>query len=164
MVRDTFSQIVRVGLIILGVAVVLCYMEYAWFAPGRVPPCDPARLPKGHICLETALKDWGDRIVWVDARSKRSAEHERDLGYMLHALGRSFPIRKDAEFEELKAAAMPRLHQAGFQGECIIVFCGQDCTSSQEIADDLAQYGLAAPVFVLEGGWDAIKRDGRLLK
>ena len=68
--KDTFAQLIRLGLIILALAVVLYWVDAAWFAPRRLPACVQAELPEGRMCLETVRAKYGDKVVWVDARNE----------------------------------------------------------------------------------------------
>lgn len=139
------------GACILGA--ILAGIDYFFLAPGRVPACDSAKLKPGYICPEEAQTKWGTKIIWIDARSMDAFERST----LKVNPARIYPIRNDEKAQELIAAAMPRLHQAGFSKECIIVFCDKDCASSADVADKLRSFGLKAPIFVLEGGWDALK-------
>lgn len=158
--RDTFGQLVILGLVIVLVALGLWYVDATYFAPGRMPPCRQENLSPDRLCLETALRQWGDRIVWIDARDQNSYER----GHILLAEGRMFPLRKGAEYEELLNQALERLLDAGERHECVIVFCGHNCSSAEEIAANLRELGMIeAPIYVLEDGWDRIKQNPSLV-
>lgn len=158
--RDTFGQLVLLGLIIVLVALGLWYVDSAYFAPDRMPPCRQENLPQGYVCLENVMRDWGDRIVWIDARDQSSFER----GHILLAEGRMFPLRKGSDYEELLNQALERLLDANEQSECIVVFCGHNCSSASEIADSLRELGMIeAPIYILEDGWDRIKKSPKLV-
>ena len=149
------SQFFRLGLIILGVGGCLWWLDGAYFAPNRLPACVAAELPEGHVCLEETLKQWGKKIVWVDARSLSDYE----VSHLQLAENRMFAIRPGSEKDAQVDAAADRLIQCAERGECIVVFCSQDCSKAEDIAKDLRELGLIeAPVYVLEGGWDAIQQ------
>lgn len=160
--KDTFSQVVRIGFGIVALAVALFGADALWFAPKRLPACVPEELEEGRICLETVLKGWIDRqepgkykIVWVDARS----ENDYELHHLVMSEGRVFPVRPGAHMQQLLDAAIERLMEAEERGECIVVFCTRACNSSTEIAAAIRNTGLVhAPIYVLEGGWDALKK------
>lgn len=155
--KDTLMQFVRLGIIILVVGFVLFWADKTWFAPRRIPPCVQAQLPKGRMCLETLRRQYHDKIVWVDARSQSDFE----LNHLVFSDNRMFPIRKGADLEQLRDAALSRLMEAQERGECIAVFCTGDCGAAEEIAGELRSLGLIdAPIYALEGGWDAIKAAG----
>ncbi len=155
--KDTFAQLIRLGFIILALAVVLYWVDAAWFAPRRLPACVQAELPEGRVCLETVRAQYGDKVVWIDARS----ESDFEINRLLFNDNRMFPIRPGAQKQELLDAAVERLLQAGERGECILVFCTNDCSSSEDIARELRELQLTeAPVYVLEGGWEVLKAAG----
>lgn len=160
--KDTFSQVVRIGFGIVLLAIVLGGVDALWFAPGRLPGCDPATLPEGRICLEMVLKSQMNprepgkyNIVWVDARS----ENDYELHHLVFAEDRMFPVRPGADMQRLLDAAIERLIDAEARGECIVVFCTRSCNAAEEIAEEIRRTGLVqAPIYVLEGGWDALKK------
>lgn len=155
--KDTLMQFVRLGIIILMVGFVLFWADKTWFAPHRVPPCVQAQLPPGRMCLENLRRQYRDNMVWVDARS----ESDFELNHLLFGDNRMFPIRKGADMEQLTDAALARLMEAQERGECIVVFCKGDCGAAEEIAAELRALGLIeAPIYTLEGGWDALKAAG----
>ena len=62
-------------------------------------------------------------------------------------------------------AAIDRMVSAEKRGEKVVVFCTRDCASAEDVAARLRELGLiSAPIFVLEGGWDALKADGSLVR
>ena len=155
--KDTFAQLIRLGFIILAVAVVLYWVDTAWFAPRRLPACVQSELPEGRVCLESVRTQHGDKVVWIDARS----ESDFEINHLLFNDNRMFPIRPGAQKQELMDAAVERIMEAGDRGECILVFCTNDCTSSEDIARELRELQITeAPIYVLEGGWDVLKAAG----
>ncbi|MBQ3218792.1 MAG: rhodanese-like domain-containing protein [Akkermansia sp.] len=155
--KDTFAQLIRLGFVILALAVVLYWVDTAWFAPRRLPVCVQTELPTGRVCLETVRAQYGDKVVWIDARS----ESDFEINHLLFNDNRMFPIRPGAQKQELMDAAVERLMEAGDRGECILVFCTNDCTSSEDIARELRELQITeAPIYVLEGGWDVLKAAG----
>lgn len=160
--KDTFTQVIRLGLCIVALAIGLYAADAFIFAPDRLPPCVQENLPPGRICLENLLKTWQSkqgrdhyRIVWIDARS----ESDYELHHLMMNEDRVFPIRPGAEMQQLMDAAIERMMDAEQRDECIVVFCTADCSSSAEIADELRRFGLIkAPIYVLEGGWAALKK------
>ena len=155
--KDTFTQAIRLGVYILILAFVLGWADVVFFAPRRQPACVQDKLPRGRICPETLAAQYGDRVVWVDARSQ--ADYE--LNHLMLADNRMFPIRKGAEMQQQIDAAIGRMLEAAEQGECIVVFCTAECTASEEIADELRGLGIIeAPIYTLHGGWDSLKSSG----
>ena len=157
--RGTIEQALRLGFIILGLAVVIYGLDALVFAPRRMPPCMQEQLPPGRICLDSLLQRYGNKVVWIDARS----EADFELNHLMLSENRMFPIRKGSAMQEQVDAAMERLLAAKDLGECIVVFCTVDCGSSTEVAEHLRSLGIIeAPVYVLEGGWDILRRDTKL--
>lgn len=155
--KDTFTQLIRLGFVILAVAVVLYWVDSAFFAPRRLPACVQAELSEGRVCLETVRMEYGDKVVWVDARS----ESDFEVNHLMFNDNRMFPIRPGARRQELLDAAVERLMAAGEKDECIVVFCTNECTSSEDIARELRSLELTeAPIYVLEGGWEVLKAAG----
>lgn len=155
--KDSFTQLIRLGIIISALAVVLYWVEVAWFAPQRLPACVQAELPEGRVCLETVRVKFGDKVVWIDARS----ESDFEINHLMFNDNRMFPIRPGARRQEQVDAAVERLMQAGERGECVLVFCTNDCTASEDIARELRELQVTeAPIYVLEGGWDVLKAAG----
>lgn len=158
--KDTFTQLVRLGVVIAALAVVLYWVDSAYFAPRRLPACVPSQLPEGRICLETLRTQWRGKVVWIDARS----ESDYEVNHLLFKDNRMFPIRSGVHKQELMDAAMERLIEAHERGECIVVFCTHECTASTEIAEELRGLGLIdAPIYVLQGGWAALEEGGMVL-
>lgn len=155
--KDTFTQAIRLGIYILLLAFVLGWADRLIFAPRRQPVCVQESLPAGRICPETLAAQYGDRVVWVDARSQGDYE----LNHLMLSENRMFPIRKGPEMEQQIDAAIGRMLEAADNEECIVVFCTAECTASEEIADELRALGLIdAPIFTLHGGWDSLKAAG----
>ena len=155
--KDTFTQAIRLGIIMLILAFVLGWVDAFVFAPRRLPACVQEKLPAGRICLETLATRHQNKVVWVDARSQADFE----LNHLMLPDNRMFPIRKGPEMQQQIDAAIGRLLEAAERGECIVVFCTNECTASEEIAAELRELGmLEAPVYVLEGGWEVLKASG----
>ena len=155
--KDTFTQAIRLGIIILLLACVLGWADAVFFAPRRLPACVQSKLPEGRICLETLRTRHQDRVVWIDARSQSDFE----LNHLMLAENRMFPIRKGAEMQQQIDAAIGRMLEAAERQECIVVFCTAECTASEEIAAELRELGLIeAPIYTLHGGWDALRAAG----
>ncbi len=158
--KDTFTQLIRLGFIIVALACVLYWVDATFFAPKRLPACVQAELPEGRVCFETLAAHGLEKIIWIDARS----ESDYEVNHLMLSENRAFPIRKGAQFQQQVDAAIDRLISAGERGEYVVVFCADDCSSSEEIASELRALGLvSAPIYTLEGGWAALKASGRLV-
>ena len=152
--KDTFTQAIRLGIIMLILAIVLGWADVVLFAPGRLPACVQEKLPAGPVCMETLASRYQNRVVWVDARSQADFE----LNHLMLPDNRMFPIRKGPEMQQQIDAAVARLLEAHERGECVVVFCTNDCSSAEDIAAELRALGMIdAPIYTLEGGWDALK-------
>ncbi len=159
--RDTFLQLIRLGIAIVALAALLFWADRAFFAPKRLPACVQGELPEGRVCLDTLRAQGLDKVIWIDARS----ESDFEVNHIMMAENRSFPIRPGAQFDHQVDAAIDRLVGAGERGEVVVVFCTRSCESAEGIATRLRELGLIeAPVYVLEGGWDALKADGTLVR
>jgi hypothetical protein len=155
--KDTWTQALRLGIYMLILAFVLGWADAFVFAPQRMPACVQEQLPAGRICPETLAAQYGDRVVWIDARSQSDFE----LNHLMLAENRMFPIRKGAEMQQLIDAAIGRMLEAAEKGECIVVFCTAECTASEEIAAEIRELGLIdAPIYTLQGGWAALQAAG----
>ncbi len=158
--KDTFLQALRLGIAIVAVAFLLYWVDAAFFAPGRLPACRQEQLPEGRICLDTLHAQGISKVIWIDARS----ESDYEINHLMLSDNRAFPIRAGAQYEQQVDAAIDRLVSAAERGEKVVVFCTRDCSSAETIADRLRGLGMIdAPIYVLEGGWDALKQDGTLV-
>ena len=158
--KDSLAQFIKIGLIILGLSIILAWLDTRIFEPNRMPPCQQDQLAEHHICLEKLLKDWSDKIVWIDARNQNDFE----VNHLRLPDNRMFQIQSGDEMQQQIDAAIARLLEAGEKGECVVVFCSMGCSKANDVAAELRQLGLIdAPVFILERGWDAIKKDNSLL-
>ena len=65
------------------------------------------------------------------------------------------------EFIKVNAEAIKPLLEAAERNECSVVFCTAECTASEEIAAELRELGLIeAPIYTLQGGWNALRAAG----
>ena len=158
--KDTFTQFIRLGIAILLLAMVLYWVDATWYAPDRLPTCVQANLPANRICLETVHNQYNNKAVWIDARSASDYEIHR----LILSDAPVYPIRKGPDMAHQIDAAIASMLEAADTGACIVIFCKGDCTASEEIAAELRNLGIIeAPIYTLEGGWDALKADGMLL-
>ncbi len=155
--RETIFQALR---LLIGATLLACaiaYIDFRWLEPNRTPPCNQSELPEGRICLKNVLMQWSNaKIVWIDARNQDAFER----GTIKN--GQVLSIRNDEKAADLLAKALPALHQAGVDGKCIVVFCDRSCNAATDIAEMLRNFQLQAPIYVLEGGWDEIRKDPSL--
>ena len=159
--RDALSTALKLLLVILLLAVGIAVLDLRVIQPLRTPPCNPELLEEGHVCLSQVLKDWPGKIVWIDARNQDDFER--------HTITQApvYPVRPaDDNYQELLAGAMEALMTAEDKGYCIVIFCSRDCNSSTAVANELKkpEYGIRAPVFILEGGWDELHKEPSLVQ
>ena len=158
--RDAFSSALKLLLAVFLLAVGVAALDLRVIQPFRTPPCNPETLEEGHVCLSQVLKKWPGKILWIDARKQDDFER--------HTVTRApvYPIRPaDANYQELLANAMEALMTAEDRGFCIVIFCSRDCTSSAAVANELKkpENGIRAPIFILEGGWDELRKEPSLV-
>jgi rhodanese-related sulfurtransferase len=119
--------------------------------PNRLFRCDPASLKQDEVCLESIPA--GADVLWVDARSRRDWEKSGVPGSLLWNLD---PVEDMQAFEAaaaVRVVATPR----------VIVYCGdENCGVSRQIAGRIRGLDLGAEVFVLRGGWRALREAGRV--
>ena len=114
------------------------------FATALLHPKRPAftdTIREGEIAVADARRSPSD-YLWIDARSAaRFAER--------HVPG-ALPLNEDA-WDEL----LPAVLQGWPTGRPAIVYCdSRECEASEDVAKRLRAFGVA-PVFVLQGGWEA---------
>ena len=157
---DGFRQFVRLGLLMVPLALALYWADEWFFAPGRLPACVQENVPEGHLCPDMLLTlPPSATVVWIDARS----ESDFDVRHLELKGNDMFPVRPGEQKQELLDRAVARLTELGPEDR-VVVFCSGGCSSSEEIAADLRELGLEAPVYVLEGGWEALKNRPDLLR
>jgi len=90
-----------------------------------------------------AAKALGNRVVWVDARAASDFEKTHVPG--------ALSLNEDAWSEQL-----PALLDAWSPEKTVVVYCSSlSCHTSREVANRLRDEVQLAPVFVLQGGWEA---------
>ena len=158
-VKDSFTQFVRLGLVILALGMVLYWVEVTWFAEARIV-CDQEALDreaKRHMCWQTLMQQYGkDRILWLDARPLADYEVNHLAGT------NTYPFRPDNKQEQFDFLA--NKFDSFPQDRCIVVFCTGACTASEDMVAFLRSEecdldeNLRERIFVLDGGWDVIRQ------
>jgi rhodanese-related sulfurtransferase len=111
------------------------------FHPKR-PAWSAETLAPGEVALPTAL-GWGDKVLWLDARSEKEFDASHIPGGML--------LNED-DWDDL----LPRMLAAWRPGRIIVVYCSSlRCQASQEVAERLRKEARLPEVYVLKGGWEA---------
>lgn len=159
--RDAFSTALKLVLVVFLLAVGIAVLDLRLIQPRRTPPCNPELLEEGHVCLTQILESWPGKIIWIDARKQDDFER--------HTVNQApvYPIRPaDNDYQDLLAKAMEALMTAKHKGYCIVIFCSRDCSSSAAVANELKkpEYGIEAPIFILEGGWDELVKEPSLVQ
>ena len=92
-------------------------------------------------------RSWSADAIWIDARPQDEFEREHVPGALL--------LNED-RWNEL----LPQVLAIWAPEKRIIVYCGSEsCGSSREIAHRLRKEAGLTNVFVLEGGWEAWKKE-----
>lgn len=120
-------------------------------APDRNFICVQADLEEHHVCLETVAKEWLGDVLWVDARSQ--SEFTKD-----HIRGALWISETDAEQQLAEPENMQQIGMSGVNGQKLVVYCATDaCGSSEVVAGKIRETGFHSEVYVLQGGWKALK-------
>ena len=99
----------------------------------------------GEIRAGTA-RIWGEKVLWVDARSRKRYELEHIPGAIL--------LNED-EWER----CVPEFLDAWSPDKTIVVYCdGGRCEASHAVAARLREELQLESVYVLKGGWDAWRK------
>ena len=94
-------------------------------------------------------RSWSADAIWVDARPQEEFEREHVPGALL--------LNED-RWNEL----VPQVLAVWAPDKRVVVYCSTDgCGSSREIAHRLRKEAGLTNVFVLEGGWEAWKKEGK---
>ena len=91
--------------------------------------------------LQTAL-GWGDKVLWLDARTK--AEYGK--GHIPGAM-----LLNEDDWDGL----LPRVLAAWNKDRIIVVYCSRGCNAGREVAGRLREDAQLPQVYVLKGGWEA---------
>lgn len=168
LVKSFILSSFALGIIVGGVTAGIWYYHTHLKKYERVV-CDPEKLEPGFVCLKTVLEDWKKNVILVDTRTQdqfeRSAVIEGDGEWSILEMP-VVPLRNEEGGEEMKGKAMPLFLQAHSKGQKIVVFCDKSCSSSKEVAAELRKpdLGIDAPVYILEGGWESLWREIKVLK
>jgi len=131
-----------------------------WLVSGR-PSGDPivelkkVELKKGEILLSEALKDGGENVVWIDARSAESWRKERMKG----------SINITMQSDENLGDQLARHTDALFSAKRVIVYCDDvHCTVSHDMSkklkgEDYRDF-IAGEILVLQGGMVVLRDAG----
>ncbi len=99
------------------------------------------RKREGEITVAAGMENAAN-YFWIDARSAAHFQNRHIPG--------ALPLNEDA-WDEL----LPAVLQAWPSRQPAIVYCdSRECEASGDVAKRLREFGVA-PVFVLQGGWEA---------
>ena len=125
-------------ILLLALAPALC----AGFLHPRRPAWGETPLAQGEVLVSTA-KEWGDQVLWIDARKQDLYEKEHIPGALL--------LNED-EWDDLLVKILPEWNP----GRRVVVYCGgETCQPSHDVAERLRNQVGWKEVYVLKGGWEA---------
>lgn len=102
--------------------------------------------PPGEEVVLSMAESWGDKVLWVDARSRAKFERGHIAGAVL--------LNED-EWDRLA----PAFFDAWMPDKIVVVYCdGGSCDASHDVARRLRNDFKIENVHVLKGGWDAWPR------
>ena len=105
-------------------------------------PWNAPTLKEGEVRLEQA-RDWGDSVIWVDARP----DEQFASGHIPLAV----QLNQD-RWDEL----FPQFLEKWSPDKRVVVYCSTlSCALSHEVAHRLRTQGGLPEVYVLNGGWEA---------
>lgn len=117
--------------------------------PVRKVVCDPATLKPDEVCLQQVSLT--DKIIWVDARSRKEWEKNGLPGSVLWSLEANEDMQAFEADIAMRILETPR----------VIVYCGSEaCGLSREVAERIRNLQLGAEVSVLHGGWRVLSEAG----
>lgn len=119
--------------------------------PARSHLCDPATRKADEICL-SEITNQSD-ILWVDARSRGAWQKN---GLPSSILWNLDPTEDMQAFEANNAEKIAAAQR-------VVIYCGdENCGTSRQVAERIRKLDLGPQVFVLNGGWRALKDAGRV--
>jgi rhodanese-related sulfurtransferase len=129
-------------LLLLVLAFVPAIGEALYFR-GRVSWQSP--VPSSERVTVEQAKSWGSRVQWIDARPDREFAHEH-----FHS---ALSLNEDRWNEQL-----PNILAAWSPEKLIVVYCSAEgCGASRAVAERLRNEAQLKNVFVLDGGWEALR-------
>jgi rhodanese-related sulfurtransferase len=135
------QSLILIGLALLPAAVQALYHrdKVSWQTP----------VAASEMVTIAQARSWSGDAIWVDARPQEEFEREHVPGALL--------LNED-RWNEL----FPHVLAVWAPEKRVVVYCSSDgCGSSREIAHRLRKEAGLTNVFVLEGGWEAWKKEGR---
>lgn len=140
------KSLLRQSLILIGLALVPAVGQavYYWDKVSWQTPVAASEM----VALAQA-RSWSTDAIWIDARPQDEFEREHVPGALL--------LNED-RWNEL----LPQVLAVWAPEKRVVVYCSSEsCGSSREIAHRLRKEAGLTNVFVLEGGWEAWKKEKR---
>lgn len=120
--------------------------------PDRRVPCDARELKNpDEVCLDRVTGEWRGEVLWVDARSRAEWRRDGVPGSVL------FNIDPSEDMNRMEAEAAQRVSEAAR----VVVYCASEsCGTSSQVAGRIRGMGLGPRIYVLHGGWKALRAAG----
>lgn len=123
-------------LVLLLIPIPLALATVAWILPGKHDATGP------RVVSVAEVRGWEVAPLWVDARSAASYERATIPGALNLTEGRW-------------SEQLPTVLSQWRPERKVVVFCSDEgCRASETVAGRLSGMGIA-PVYILEGGWEA---------
>lgn len=138
------KSLLRQSLILIGLALVPAIGQAVYYRD-KVSWQTP--VAASEMVTLAQAQSWSADAIWIDARPQEEFEREHMPGALL--------LNED-RWNEL----LPQLLAVWAPEKRLVVYCSTDgCGSSREIAHRLRKEAGLTNVFVLEGGWEAWKKE-----
>jgi rhodanese-related sulfurtransferase len=106
-------------------------------------------VPESERVTVEQAKGWGTRALWIDARPDYEFEREH--------FSNALPLNEDHWNGQL-----PSVLVAWSPEKRVVVYCStQGCGASRAVAQRLRDEAQIKNVFVLDGGWEALRAAGK---
>ena len=130
----------RQALLLLGLAFLPAIGQAVYHR--TTAPWNEPSLKEGEVRL-TQARDWGDSVIWVDARPDEQFQRDH--------IPLALQLNED-RWDEL----LPPLLEKWSPDKRIVVYCSTlSCALSHEVAKRLKEQAGLPNVYVLNGGWEA---------
>ena len=140
------KTLLRQSLILIGLALVPAVGQAVYYRD-KVSWQTP--VAASEMVTLAQAQSWSADAIWIDARPQDEFEREHVPGALL--------LNED-RWSEL----FPQVLAVWAPEKRVVVYCGSEsCGSSREIAHRLRKEAGLTNVFVLEGGWEAWKKEKR---
>lgn len=131
-------RLILQALVLCTVAILPALAAGLWHP--RQPVWTPVVAAEGEVLLATA-RSWGRDVLWVDARSPEE--------YLLDRIPGAMPLN----FDQWKILLPDVVAAAG--NKHVVVYCNEECETSEVVARRLKRETPLTNVYVLKGGFQA---------